>query len=99
MDAGTPAGGFWSHKKALLAPARVFGSRAYLGGGAGQKDRKNPEKVEKVKKKVFFLKHLEFPHDSGKITFFGFLDRFDPLLAILLVYGTVCARAGSGAYA
>ena len=73
MDAGTPAYGFWSHKKALLAPARVFGSRAYLGSRKSEK--------------VFFLKHLEFPHDSGKITFFGFLDRFDPLLAILPVLG------------
>ena len=85
MPAGTLAGGFWSYKKALLAPARAFGGRAYLGG-AGQKDRKNPEKVEKVKKNTFFFKHVDFPHDSGKTTFFGFLDHFDPLLAILLLY-------------
>ena len=55
LDAGTPAGGFWSHKKALLAPARVFGSRAYLEGGRTKRLEKNPEKVEKVKKKLFFF--------------------------------------------
>ena len=43
----------WSYKKALRALARAFGGRAYLGG-AGQKDRKNPEKFEKVKKNPFF---------------------------------------------
>ena len=82
MDAGTPAGGFWSHKKALLAPARAFGGRAYLGGSRTKILETNPEKVEKV----IFFKHVEFPRDSGKPNFFGFLDRFDPLLAILLLY-------------
>ena len=86
MDAGTPAGGFWSHKKALLAPARAFGSRAYLEGGRTKRLEKNPEKVERVKEKSFFFNHVEFPHDSGKTTFFGFFDHFDPLLAILLLY-------------
>ena len=82
---GPPQADFGATKKRCLRRrARLVVGPTY--GGAGQKDLdKKPKKVEKVKKKVFSNKHVEFPHDSGKSSFFGFLDRFDPLLAIFTV--------------
>ena len=54
---GPPQADFGAKKKALLAPARAFGGRAYLGG-AGQKDFEKIRKNRKSEKNRFFSQNF-----------------------------------------